>query len=73
MTTYVCPEFAATGIELKIIELQVQREHAEEQGLVDDVRSFDVQIAQLWAELAELADHYPQHLTDVRSTEAQPA
>jgi hypothetical protein len=59
MTTYVCPEFAATGIELQIIELQAQREAAAEQGWSDLAHEQDEQIAQLWAELADLAEHYP--------------
>jgi hypothetical protein len=62
MSTYVCPEFAATGIELQIIELQVQRENALEHGLTDEVAACDRAIADLWAELAELVELYPETL-----------
>lgn len=58
MKTYHCPEFAATGLELQIIELQAQRESAVEDGRLDEVQEHDAQIARLWAELAELAEHY---------------
>jgi hypothetical protein len=61
MTTYVCPEFAATGIELQIIELQAQREEATDQGWSDLAEEKDLEIARLWGELAELAEHYPTH------------
>ncbi len=59
MSTYVCPEFAATGIELQIIELQVQRETAQEQGSAEALAAYDAEISLLWSELAELADRYP--------------
>jgi hypothetical protein len=59
MTTYVCPEFAATGLELRIIELQAQREEALEQGWTELVEARDREIAELWAELAELTERYP--------------
>lgn len=59
MTTYVCPEFAATGLELRIIELQAQRDDALEQGWPDEAAAKDREIAALWSELAELAEHYP--------------
>jgi hypothetical protein len=60
MNTYVCPEFAATGIELQIIELQAQREHASEQGWSDEAAGYDEEIAVLWTRLAELAEHLPE-------------
>lgn len=60
MKTYVCPEFAATGIELQIIELQAQREIALEQGWLDEAASHDDEIASLWMQLAELADQLPE-------------
>ncbi|MDZ7679351.1 MAG: hypothetical protein U5K29_12465 [Acidimicrobiales bacterium] len=60
MKTYVCPEFAATGIELQIIELEAQREAASEQGWADEASGYDDEIAQLWSRLAELADHLPE-------------
>ncbi|MFP3907268.1 MAG: hypothetical protein ACLFRV_07375 [Acidimicrobiales bacterium] len=59
MKTYVCPEFAATGIELQIIELEAQREAAAEQGWADEASGYDDEIASLWMRLAELADHLP--------------
>jgi hypothetical protein len=59
MTTYVCPEFAATGLELRIIELQAQREEADEQGWPDVAAEKDREIAALWSELAELTERYP--------------
>lgn len=60
MKIYICPEFAATGIELQIIELQVRREYAMEQGAMAEVAAYDDEIAALWARLAELADHLPE-------------
>ena len=60
MKTYVCPEFAATGIELQIIELQVRREQALEHRAMAEVAAFDEEITSLWAQLAELADHLPE-------------
>lgn len=62
MSTYVCPEFAATGIELKIIELHVQREEAHYHRLTDDVATIDAEIDRLWAELADLVEQYPDTL-----------
>lgn len=62
MTTYVCPEFAATGIELKIIELQVQREAAQTHGIADDLTAIDAEISQLWSELADLVEQHPNAL-----------
>lgn len=62
MSTYVCPEFAATGIELKIIELQVQREAAQQDGRNEDVVACDREIIDLWAELADLVEQHPNSL-----------
>lgn len=62
MSTYVCPEFAATGIELKIIELQVQRETARSQGQGEHLKAIDTEIASLWAELADLVERHPDVL-----------
>ncbi len=69
MKTYHCPEFAATGLELQIIELQAQRETAIEHGWLDEARSHDAQIAELWAQLADLAEHYTE-LADTPTTHA---
>jgi hypothetical protein len=60
MKTYVCPEFAATGIELQIIELQAQRETALEQGWQDEAAGYDEEIGSLWVQLAELVEQYPE-------------
>jgi hypothetical protein len=59
MTTHICPEFAATGIELQILELQVCRERAIEDGRRDEVAAADTEIARLWSELVELSEHFP--------------
>lgn len=59
MTTYACPEFAVTGLELQIIELQAQRESALRGGWHDQASGFDAEIARLWGELAALAEQYP--------------
>jgi hypothetical protein len=59
MTTYVCPEYAATGLELRIIELQAQREDAIEQGWPDLADEKEREIAALWTELADLVEQYP--------------
>lgn len=60
MKTYVCPEFAATGIELQIIELEAQREAASEQGWADEASGYDDEIASLWSRLADLAERLPE-------------
>lgn len=60
MTTYACPEFAATGLELQIIELQAQRDIAQRDGWTDEVRACDAEIGRLWSELADLVDEFPQ-------------
>jgi hypothetical protein len=60
MTTYVCPEFAATGIELQIIELQAQREAALHDGWTDIAAEHEREIALLWRQLTELVEQYPE-------------
>jgi hypothetical protein len=63
MSTHICPEFAATGIELQIIELQVHRDGAIEDGRQDEVAAADAEITRLWGELAELSELYPEVAT----------
>lgn len=60
MSTYACPEFAATGLELQIIELQAQRDVAQRDGWATEVADLDADIDRLWAELANLVEDFPQ-------------
>ena len=60
MTTYACPEFAATGLELQIIELQAQRDTAQREGWTAEAEAHEAEIGRLWSELADLVDAFPQ-------------
>lgn len=59
MTTYTCPEFAATGLEMQIIEEEARREEAVSQGWLDIAARHQAEIGRLWAELSELTEHDP--------------
>lgn len=56
MTTYTCPEFAATGIELQIYEEEARREEALAQGWSEVAARHQVAIERLHLELAELVE-----------------
>lgn len=59
MTTYTCPEFAATGLEMQIIEEEARREEALAQGWTEVADRHQVEIQRLLGELAELVERYP--------------
>jgi hypothetical protein len=63
MSRYRCPEFAATGIELQLIEAEAQRDEALRHGWPREAAAHEVEIRRLWDELAEvtteLADTAP--------------
>ena len=59
MTTYTCPEFAATGLEMQIYEEEARREEALSQGWTEIADSHQVEVQRLLGELADLVEQYP--------------
>lgn len=59
MTTYTCPEFAATGLEMQIIEEEARREEALSQGWVEVAARHQEEIDRLHWELADLVEQHP--------------
>lgn len=56
MTTYMCPEFAATGIEMQIFEEEARREEALSQGWTRVAAEHQAEIERLHGELADLSE-----------------
>lgn len=56
MTTYTCPEFAATGIEMQIYEEEARREEALSQGWTEVAARHQAEIERLHGELVDLSE-----------------